>query len=286
MSAGSLTPNTKTWIRRLDVSLRSRVHPLVRWNVAPLYPHMRSANVFVVSVPKCGRSWLRAFLAAYDGFARGSLPARDLEATERALGVLFAHDRWEHAAAPWRVLALGGCLIPEERRRRAKVVLLARDPRDAVVSLYFQLSRRSGWFTGPLEEMLRHPLFGVRALVDVMNGWAGEWRGRQPLLVRYEDLVENPQARFRDFLRFAFGAVDDDPLRRATEFCSFPRLQELELEGYFTSDVLRSAPADDPESRKVRRGKIGGFHDYLSGTSLEFVNREVARLEPWFGYAV
>jgi hypothetical protein len=259
----------------------------VHWNVAPLYPGMRDAGLFVVSVPKSGRTWLRVFLTAYHAFERGLEPGRHLAATERELGILFAHDRWEHAAAPWPTLALGRCLIPAERRRAAKIVLLIRDPRDAVVSLYFQLSRRQGWFSGTLEEMLRHPVFGLRYLIDVMNGWAREWHGSARLSrVRYEDLAARPEPGFRAFVRFAFGAANEAALEKAVAFSSFERMKALEVDGYFHDASLRGMRPDDPDSFKVRRGKVGDFRDALSAGSVAFADRELGRLDPWFGYPV
>jgi hypothetical protein len=276
----------RPFIDRIDAELRARLHWIVRWNLAPFYDGMRSARLYVVSIPKSGRTWLRVFLTAYDAFREGREPNRDLSATELALGVLFAHDRWDHSVAPWPALALGRCLVPRRRARRAKTVLLVRDPRDAAVSLFFQLSRRSSLFSGTMEEMLKHPVFGVRALVDIMNAWAGEWRGSSRLLLlRYEDLLASPDTSFRRFVDFGFGPVDEESLRRAAEFSSFPRMQELEAQGYFSDSSMRSFNADDADSFKARRGKIGGYRDYLTAGALAFADREVSRLDPWFGYS-
>jgi hypothetical protein len=273
-------------IDRIDAEMRARLHWIVRWNLAPFYDGMRSARLYVVSIPKSGRTWLRVFLTAYDAFREGREPNRDLEATELALGVLFAHDRWDHSVAPWPTLALGRCLVPRRRARRAKTVLLVRDPRDAAVSLFFQLSRRSSLFSGTLEEMLKHPVFGLRALVDIMNAWAREWRGSSRLLLlRYEDLLMTPETSLRRFVDFGFGHVDEESLRRAAEFSSFPRMRQLEAEGYFRGSPMRSIDPDDADSFKARRGKIGGFRDYLTPGALAFADREVSRLDPWFGYS-
>jgi hypothetical protein len=270
---------------RFDGSFRSRAEGLVQWNVAPMYVGMRTARVFVVSTPKCGRTWLRVLLTAYDGYRMGLLPGRNLEATERKLGVSFSHDRWEHAAAPWLSLVLGRCLIPREQRRRARIVLLVRDPRDAFVSLYFELSRRKAWFSGTLEEMLLHPVFGLPRIVDVMNGWADEWRGSSRLSVlRYEDLVEDPQSGFRRFLEFALGSVDEDLLRRAVSFTSFSKMQTLEFEGYFEDEAMRLVNPSDPNSFKVRRGAVRAYEEYLSREAILLADREVARLDRVFQY--
>jgi hypothetical protein len=276
---------SRHWVARFDASLRGRAESFVRWNVAPMYPGMRTARVFVVSAPKCGRTWLRTLLSAYDGYRAGSSPPKRLDATERKLGVLFSHDRWEHAAAPWPAIVLGRCLIPPDRRESAKIVLMARDPRDAFVSLYFELTRRKRWFSGTMDEMLRHPTFGLSRIVDVMNGWAEEWGGSPRLaLLKYEDLLDDPEATFRDFLEFAFGAADRDPLRQAVQFAAFPKMQQLEAEGYFDDAAMRTRDPGDPDAFKVRRGEAGTHAEYLSNDAVGFARHELTRLDPIFGY--
>jgi hypothetical protein len=60
-------------------------------------------------------------------------------------------------------------------------------------------------------------------------------------------------------------------------------MKKLEAEGYF-HDALMRPRLGDANALKVRRGKVGGFAEYLSDTDLAVANREVARLDPWFGY--
>ena len=281
----AVTEIARRTLRDGGAALRIRVADRVRYNAFPLYPGMRAARTVIVSPPKCGRTWLRVFLAAYAGFREGRAPERRIEQAEHALGVLFAHDRWEHAVAPWSALLLGRCLVPVERRRNARIVLLVRDPRDALVSLHFHLTHRDRWFSGTLEEMLVHPVFGLRRFIDVMNGWAGEWHGRRHALVlRYEDLVQDPKAGFGTFLRFALGEVDAHAFDQARAFSTFERMRELEASGYFEDRMLRGARPSDPDSFKVRRGKVGSYRDHYSAASLSFVERELTRLDRRYGY--
>jgi hypothetical protein len=48
---------------------------------------------------------------------------------------------------------------------------------------------------------------------------------------------------------------------------------------------LRPGSLDDEESFKTRRGKVGGFADYLSPEDVAFVEEKVrGELDPLFGY--
>ena len=41
-------------------------------------------------------------------------------------------------------------------------------------------------------------------------------------------------------------------------------MQKLEAAGAFDSNILHPGDVRDPESFKVRRGKVGGYREYLS----------------------
>ena len=49
--------------------------------------------------------------------------------------------------------------------------------------------------------------------------------------------------------------------------------------------VLRWQMVGDPESFKVRRGKVGGFTDYLNGDDLAYANEAMRKLDARFGCA-
>src|SRR5207253_1407427 len=96
----------------------------------------------------------------------------------------------------------GKYLIPRRERDRLPVILLARDPRDAFVSHYVQLTRRTRETPNELKQqslaqLLRDPAFGIESIIDVMNRWLAEW-SRRPnfLLLRYENLRAAPEENF------------------------------------------------------------------------------------------
>jgi hypothetical protein len=61
-------------------------------------------------------------------------------------------------------------------------------------------------------------------------------------------------------------------------------MKKLEGAGGFDSKILRAGDARDPESFKVRRGKIGGFEDYLSPDDQAYSTAALAKLDPRFNY--
>ncbi|MDQ3199728.1 MAG: hypothetical protein M3Q46_11205, partial [Verrucomicrobiota bacterium] len=79
-------------------------------------------------------------------------------------------------------------------------------------------------------------------------------------------------------------SVSEVAFAQALEFSEFGQMQKLESAGAFDSKILRAGDARDPESFKVRRGKIGGFQDYLSPEDQERAAAAMRRLDSRFGY--
>jgi hypothetical protein len=235
---------------------------------------------------------VRTFLCAYFCEKIGQPFTLAPERFQGVPHIIYTHDLFEQRtkADRWDRLR-GKYLIPQRERRRLPVVLLARDPRDAFVSLYVQLTRRTKETPNDLKtksaaELLRDPAFGIASIVEVMNCWLAEWSGRPNfLLLRYETLRQDPAPDFRALLQLLGEApVAEAAFAHALAFSDFGHMKKLEGTGAFESKILRPGDARDPESFKVRRGKIGGFDDYLSPNDREYAGNALRELDPRFGY--
>jgi hypothetical protein len=206
--------------------------------------------------------------------------------------IVFSHDLFEHRTKGDRWDKIRGkYLIPRRELNRAKIILLARDPRDCFVSLYLQLTRRDP--NAPVKlrqknvsEMLRDEKFGMRAIVDAMNDWLNEFSQRENFtLVRYELIRASPAEHFRDLLAvLGESSPDANIFQEALEFSRFENMQKLEAAGAFDSNILHPGDVRDPESFKVRRGKVGGYREYLSAEDQQFAEAALTELDRRFGY--
>ena len=267
---------------------------MIRWNVSSRAADLSGGDAIVVSVPKSGRTWVRTFLSAYYARVAGREfvldPPRD---TKHGIPrVIFTHDAFENRTkGSWWDKARGKYLVPARELNSTRIVLLARDPRDTFVSLHAHVTRRdpdapADVKSKSVHELLHDGRFGIAAIVDAMNGWLNEFGSRGNfLLVHYEALRAAPAPEFRRLLHFIRNAPIEEPaLTHALAFSDFENMQRLEAAGAFDSSILRPTDRDDPESYKVRRGKIGGFADYLSAEELEFADAACAKLDMKFGY--
>ena len=134
--------------------------------------------------------------------------------------------------------------------------------------------------------MLRDERFGIRAIVNAMNDWLNEFSQRDNFtLVRYEALRASPAEHFRDLLAVLGESLPDANIfQEALEFSRFENMQKLEAAGAFDSKILHPGDVRDPESFKVRRGKIGGYREYLSAEDQQFAAAAMTELDRRFGY--
>lgn len=239
----------------------------------------RRCDAFVVSFPKCGRTWLRMMLGAalsehYGVTVRNMRRFTDADIDHPGMPrVLATHDDNPQAKPPHRVM----------RNKRAyagtRVVLLVRDPRDVVVSLYFHVTRRRRVpYDGDLGAFVRDRTGSLATLLAFYDAWAPHVGDDHVLLVRYEDMHDDPHRELRRVLAFVGAvAVNDAVVSRAVAGASFERLQRIERDGVAGTRALRTSATDDPESYKVRRGKVGGHRDYLRTSDIAAIDAAVAR---------
>jgi hypothetical protein len=265
-----------------------------RWNISSRAGALSGADLLVISVPKSGRTWLRAFLCAYFCKLRGyEFTLQPEQYHNQAIPrVIYSHDLFEHRTkgSLWDQLR-GKYLVPAKELRRAKVLLLARDPRDTFVSLYLQLTRRDPgtrelFAAKGISEVLRDRHFGIASIVATMNRWLEELTAHPGFsLLRYESLRAEPAKHFRNILAL-LGEADPNTsiFQAAIEFSDFENMHRLEAAGAFDSKILRARDITDPESFKVRRGKVSGYADYLSLPDRQYATAVMRKLDPRFGY--
>src|SRR5213079_2079978 len=232
-----------------------------RRNFSSRARELSGGDVIILSIPKSGRTWLRAFLCAYFckrfGLEFTLRPGRyDLPGFPR---IVFSHDLFEHRTKGdlWDRVR-GKYLVPRRELKRAKIILLVRDPRDCFVSLYVQMTRRdpsapTKFKQQTVSDLLRDKGFGIRAIVKTMNDWLNEFSGRENfMMIRYESLRASPAENFRDVLAtLGETAPDMSIFQAALDFSQFENMKKLEAAGAFDSKILRPGDVRDPESFKV-----------------------------------
>lgn len=240
----------------------------------------RSAQAHVISFPKCGRTWLLAMISKslelHSGIVlKNPLKLRDYHKRDRRIPLIYAH----HDGGPEfrRVEALE---TSKAVYRDSRVILLTRDPRDVLVSSYFQKTKRNVTYKGELADYVREPAGSLDTNIAFYNIWM-EQRGvpRGFLLVTYEDMRVQPGNVLRQCLDFlGFSDIPDAIVDEAVEFCSFENMKRRERSTDGGTKSLSARNRGDAETFKMRKGKVGGYSDYLSAEELAYVNARIDAL--------
>jgi len=258
-----------------------------------------AADFVLASYPKTGRTWLRLMLAKAIAL-HFKLKNADLFDT---LG-MARHN----SGIPRITVNHGGDRRPFEKTadeltfeksvfHNKKVVLLTRDIRDIVVSFYFELTRRipvfhskrlvEAGYEGDMSSFLRYERGSVSTIIAYYNLWV-ENRDllADLLLIHYEEMRRDPHQTLRRVMDFiGLPDVSDAIIAEAVEFARFENMRQMEADNALDSSVLKAANPDDPESFKTRRGKVGGFVDYLSEDDIKYLdNRIKNELSDFYGY--
>jgi len=284
---------------KLPLGIRSTIRSLAPGEVRRWVAHRR-AEVYLISYPKCGRTWLRLML--------GRVIVRQYSLPDHEDNLLLRWRRRPHPRVPVITVVHEDrpmLKAPEELQtfkgkfRDKKVIFLVRDPRDVIVSSYFEMNKRGNLFgdnpyenrkaafEGSLVEFINRREGGFDTIIQYYNIWAQNRAVPEGfLLVRYEDLKHNPVRDLRRVVDFlGFTEVDDAVLSEAVEFASFDNMRKMESAGTFQSEVLNPADRSDQESYKTRKGKVGGYQDYLPREeSARLTNKMQVELSDYYGY--
>ena len=96
----------------------------------------------------------------------------------------------------------------------------------------------------------------------------------------------DPAAELQRILDFTGTEVTPEQVQEAVEFAAYDNMKKMETEGFFKSSGARVKAGDNanPQSFKVRKAKVGGYHDYFTDEQCAQLERMVGELHPTFGY--
>lgn len=260
----------------------------ISWNLTRKADRFREADVIVLSLGKSGRTWLRVMLHQALSRELGIAfdPIRLEPGASGAPRIVYSHELATHLRqSPLGSQLVGKAILPSGVARAKRLVVLARDPRDVVVSSYYHKTERSKKTSIPMAEFVRHPRWGIDGLVRVLNRWRVRFADHPRChWLRYEDLKLDAAGELVRLFAAIEVPVGPEVIREAVEFARFDRMQAAEATGEHGDMRLRPGDPARPGSFKVRRGQVGGYRDELDPASIAWLDAAVARLDPAYGY--
>jgi hypothetical protein len=286
----------RTGARHLPFLPKERTRRLERWlRGREDWRKLRLADAVVVSFGKSGRTWLRVLLSRVFQLQHGL--------GERAV-IGFDNLHYQTGAVP-KIMFTHDNYVKDYTGHRDskadfydhKVVFLARDPRDVAVSQYFQWKFRmkpnkKDINAYPMDDLVPFDFVmsdaGLPKVIDFMNLWAKEApKIKDFMVVRYEDLRARPEETLQALLEFLGTPASAAQIADAVTFASYDNMKRMEQQRVFWLSGGRLVPKDrsNPNSYKVRRGKVAGYRDDFDATQLAQIDRLVeTTLDPLYGY--
>ena len=244
----------------------------------------------VISYPCSGSHWLVKFITSYpDDYG---LPAHDVTLAPVGKSLVLwdisrPHPDFPNVAFTHDILSIGSeyrakwneikHLWDPEQYSETPLILLMRDPRDVMVSLYYQRTHRQPWqstfkaieydssIKKDINEFVYNDVHGIKKLVACMNLWIDI-----PFRISYEDMHKDIRGEMRRLLRYMeIEPVNEKNFEKAIRESSFGAMRLAEEKS--TKDY----PAGTEESHKIRKGKIGSYKTELSQDTIRFIDEYI-----------
>lgn len=269
--------------------------------------------IWIASYPKSGNTWMRAFLANYVLDRREALPINELgaftlsdtrprfyqeaagkpiaEITEAESLTLRAKAQSLIAAArPHDHFVKTHCLNGVHRGVRLispevtkGAICITRNPLDLVLSYAGHFNLTIDQTIDAMADPGNSTIDAGHRIFTLLGTWSDHvrsWRDGADfpmIMVRYEDLLAQPQAAFKSIVRTLGLPFDADRLNRAISFSSFRELSTQESQSGFTERPPHA-------KRFFREGKAGAWQKQLSKAQIDKVTTTHGDVMASLGY--
>lgn len=231
---------------------------------------VREDDVFLVSYPRSGNTWVRFHLANLTRYNLGE-PV-DFHSVHQAIPAIEieAHREMLKTMPPPRLIKSHN--LCDSRLRR--VIYILRDGRDVMISYYCYLTgirRFEGSFLDFLGKRDLYPCLWH----EHVESWLQCTSQSELLLIRYEDLIRQPEIELEKMARFAGLPCDRERLRWAISNSTLDAMRRVEKE-----KGRAFGPTQGFEF--VRKGIVGDWQNYFDSTHKEvfksYANQTLLRL--------
>jgi len=232
--------------------------------VEPSIPNPRNTDIYLVSYPKSGNTWMR-YLLAYAIWPdictpdleemAGLIPSYGLENDcKLMLDPGSPCNKLKHRIIkehfPYNKIA---------KKYVKNVIYLCRDGRDAIVSYWHYINQVRGAnipFNDFIRESSTHPYGRWH---DHVHRWISAPVNK--LVIRYEDMLENPATILKKALVFAKQESNESVINQAVARSSFSSLKDIEKNKGFKLDMLKNVDF-------VRKGESGSWKELFDDESM------------------
>ena len=245
------------------------------------YREREVADYLLISQTNCGRTWLRILL--------GRVMQVTYSVEKVNLHYLYSFSELNPNLPSIKAIhEKYGQFGSYETK---KIILLVRDPRDALVSRYHQHKHEY-----PSYQDINDFILNSSELLSYIEDYNLWWQNSHELagllVVRYEDMRANTQYELTRVLDFLEIEAEPATIADAVEYASFKNMRSIEAKGssevragVLRTSAIQGGVLSDQNSLKVRKGKVGGYKEELSSEVVNFMDDLVReKLNSSYGY--
>ncbi|XP_053808435.1 LOW QUALITY PROTEIN: sulfotransferase 2B1-like [Vidua chalybeata] len=237
----------------------------------------RPTDVLIATYPKSGTTWMQEILTLL--FSLGDArPAKTIPNWERApwLEQIYCREALRDTETP-RLLTThlpAHVLAPALQRSKAKVIYVARNPKDVAVSFY-HFHHLAKFLPDPssFDAFLTQFLEGTvhyGSWFDHVKGWLGQRHLLDILYVTYEELHQDLRGTAQRLSSFLGCPLAPGTLAALEQHCSFSAMRDNAMANY---SLIPAEIMDHSQGRFMRKGVVGDWRSHFSPEQNALFNR-------------
>ncbi|XP_006626381.1 amine sulfotransferase-like isoform X1 [Lepisosteus oculatus] len=229
---------------------------------------IRDSDIFVVTYPKSGTIWMQQILTLIE--AGGDLSATQNQTTsDRIPWIELKGKVHDFVAAPSpriRVSHLPYNILPEAlRQKKGKVIYVARNPKDILVSYYHFHSyavmlETPKNFEDFFDKFLEGRVFGS-SWFDQIKEWYSHKDEMNFLYLTYEEMIKDIKTSVLKICKFLGKQLNDEQINNVVEHSTFKNMKVNPKANYqlVSNDLLNQR-----KGAFMRKGTIGDWKNYFT----------------------
>ena len=243
---------------RMLKKLRSLVRRFGGPYVSPANSHalaLFDSDVFLVSYPKSGNTWVRFLLARY--ISGGKV---DLSLTNQLIPDIGYNPQDITGSLNPRIIKTHRPFTEQYKR----VIYIVRDGRDVAVSYFHHLKKfrkieASVRFSDYLDIFIEGKVGSFGQWGGNVNGWLDG--AKDMLLIRYEDLLADTPRVLGSIVRYCALDFNEQKIIESVSACSLAELREIEARQF---NEIKGFSTSDPAMYFFRKGVSGDWKNFFN----------------------
>uniref|UniRef100_A0A8C6S7B9 Sulfotransferase n=1 Tax=Neogobius melanostomus TaxID=47308 RepID=A0A8C6S7B9_9GOBI len=232
---------------------------------------IRDSDVFVVTYPKSGTVWLQQILLLLD--SKGDMDSIAKKAVFSITGLVpwiesnGQVQMFVKAESPrYRVTHLPYHLMPKELiLKKGKVIYVARNPKDVLVSFYCfhkmaKMLETPKGFDEFFDKFMRGEV-GSGSWFEHIKGWISHKDDLNMLFITYEEMIQDLHTAVRRIAEFLEADLTQDQLNSVVKHSTFKNMSQIPKSNM---ELMPDDMFDHKEGRFMRKGIIGDWKNHFT----------------------